>query len=121
MKLRMRGNTVRVRLTRSEVAAFGDHGFLEEITDFGNGQILVLRLASAPDISVGATFIDGRIEITLPEPDVRSWAASDQVAIKGGTQTIELLVEKDFTCLTPRDGDEDHDTFPHPREPDRSC
>ncbi len=121
MKLRIRGDTVRVRLTQSEVAAFAEHGFLEEITDFGNGQILVLRLASDPENSVGATFINGKIEITLPESEVSDWANSDAVSIKVGTQTIDLLVEKDFTCLTPRAGNEDHDTFPHPRGHDHSC
>lgn len=121
MKLRIRGNTVRVRLTQSEVAAFAEHRFIEEITDFGNDQTLILRLASDPERPVGATFINGKIEITLPESEVKIWADSDAVSIEGATPTIGLLIEKDFTCLTPRTGDEDADTFPHPRGHDHSC
>ncbi len=121
MKLRIRGNTIRVRLTQSEVASLGERGSLEEITDFGNEQRLVVRLSSGPQTSPGATFIDGTIEISLPFDQVDTWATSDDVSIEGSTPTLRILVEKDFTCLNPRAGDEDTDTFPHPRERDHSC
>ncbi len=115
MKLRIRGNTIRVRLTQSEVAAFADHGFIEEITDFGHGQILVCALTASEHTNPRATFVNGTIEISLPDDSVAEWAASDSVSIEGATETLSILVEKDFKCLTPRDVDEDADTFPHPR------
>jgi hypothetical protein len=121
MKLRIRGNTVRARLSQSEVAAFAENGSIEDTTDFGNGQRLVFAL-SARDVSApDATFIHGRIEITIPAKTMKDWANSDQIEIAGETETIKLLIEKDFKCLTPREGDEDHDTFPHPRENDLTC
>ena len=121
MKLRIRGNTVRARLSQSEVAAFAENGFIEEITDFGNGQILVCALTSVDAIEPRASFVNGTIEISIPTETVETWAATDQVEIAGETETIKLLIEKDFKCLTPREGDEDHDTFPHPREAESSC
>jgi hypothetical protein len=121
MKLRIRGNTVRARLSQSEVMAFAEIGSIEEPTDFGNGQQLVFALSATDAQAPDATFIDGRIEISIPAETVTSWANSDQVEIAGETKTIKLLVEKDFKCLTPRPGDEDYDTFPHPRESASSC
>ena len=121
MKLRIRGNTVRVRLTQTEVSALADHGYLEEITDFGHGQILVLSLIAPEASRPQATFVNGTIEIALPSDDVRDWADSDRVEIAGESETLRILIEKDFKCLTPRDGDEDADTFPHPRERDAAC
>ncbi len=121
MKLRIRGNTVRVRLTQSEVAALAENGFVEDITDFGNGQILVCSLLLDDSVRLNASFINGSIEITIPATTVSAWAATDEVEIVGETDTLKLSIEKDFKCLTPRPGDDDHDTFPHPRESESNC
>ena len=40
MKIRIKGNSVRVRLTRSEVDHFAETGYLEESTEFGNSHFL---------------------------------------------------------------------------------
>ncbi len=57
----------------------------------------------------------------LPESDVMQWASTEQVSITADEtlddgKLLKILVEKDFTCLTPRDGEDDSDTFPHPLE-----
>ena len=51
----------------------------------------------------------------------KQWVESDQVGLEGeqslgSANVLKILVEKDFTCLTKRKGDEDLDTFPHPQE-----
>lgn len=50
---------------------------------------------------------------------VQRWAGPKEVAIRGeqaltGDGALSILLEKDFTCLTPRDGEEDADSFPNP-------
>jgi hypothetical protein len=32
----------------------------------------------------------------------------------GGSERLRILVEKDWACLTARDGEEDVDAFPNP-------
>ena len=44
MKLRLQGNSVRLRLTRSEVERLRETGLVEESVDFGAGAALAYRL-----------------------------------------------------------------------------
>jgi hypothetical protein len=46
MKLRLQGNSVRLRLTRSEVERLREIGRVEESVDFGAGEVLAYRLQS---------------------------------------------------------------------------
>ena len=44
MKLRLQGNSVRLRLTRSEVERLREIGLVEELVDFGTAEVLAYRL-----------------------------------------------------------------------------
>ena len=46
MKLRLQGNSVRLRLTRSEVERLRETGLVEESIEFDSGESLVYRLQS---------------------------------------------------------------------------
>ena len=55
-----------------------------------------------------------------------AWASSSQVSMSGSLQlddgqTLELLVEKDFACLAPREGEDESDMFPHPSAETANC
>ena len=71
--------------------------------------------------NISARYEDGRVTVLLPGALAKRWVESDQVGLEGeqslgGGGALKILVEKDFTCLTKRGGDEDADTFPHPQE-----
>ena len=129
MKIRMRGNSVRVRLTRGEVARLALEGRVEEATEFGPGPEgrLVYSLASSDEArGLRARFAEGRIHLTVPTDAARRWAASDEVSLEAEQQlddgrSLRILVEKDFACLTKRAGAEDADTYPHPQEGMLAC
>lgn len=120
MKLRVRGNSLRLRLTRSEVASVAADGEVSERTVIGPGRALEYRLrtdAAARDVS--ADFRDGCVEVTLPAAIAAHWAGSEQVSIDAeqalaGGDALRILVEKDFACLAERPGEDDSDAFPHP-------
>ena len=121
MKLRIRGNSVRFRLTQTETANLIKNGLVEEKTDFGNGQIFVYAVSALPETEkIGAVFQNGRIEIQIPLAIAETWATSTEVGISETAHGLQILVEKDFNCLTPRKPEEDADTFPHPNL-DQSC
>lgn len=66
-----------------------------------------------------AHFIDRILTVQLPESEVQEWASSEQVSIVaeealGGGAHLAILVEKDFACLAPREGEDEADMFPHP-------
>ena len=117
MKLRIRGNSIRLRLTQSEVEAINNIGLVKEKTEFPNGQNFVYSLSVAENLkNISAEFSDGNMQILLPKEIAENWANSEVVGISAEVESLKILVEKDFKCLTPRAGDEDTDTFPHPKE-----
>lgn len=48
MKLRLQGNSLRLRLTRSEVVRLNGHGSVEEAASFGSGGSLIYRIQGRP-------------------------------------------------------------------------
>lgn len=121
MKLRIRGNSVRFRLTQTETMNLVKNGLVDEKTDFGNGQIFVYAVSALPaNEKIGAVFQNGRIEIQIPPSIAETWATSPEVGISETVHGLTILVEKDFNCLIPRNPAEDADTFPHP-QPNQSC
>ncbi len=117
MKLRIRGDSLRIRLSQSEVATFAERGALEDSTSFGPSGKLTYAMAFGD--SIGATLTGARILVTIPAAAARAWATNEEVGLEAaqstGEGTLKILVEKDFACLTPR-GEEDADAFPHPKE-----
>ena len=119
MKLRIRDNSVRLRLTRSEVDALREEGLVEARTDFPGDIGFRYVLESSPaSVTPGAYFSKNVMTVRLPETAVLAWATTDQVSIDGEQklddgESLSILVEKDFQCLTDRDEDES-DMFPHP-------
>ena len=120
MKLRIRGNSIRLRLTQSEVRRLADEGTVEESTDFGGGRRFGYRLRTDDVTAPVASFDGGAVLVRLPSDVVRRWADGNEVGIEGtqpvgGGATLKILVEKDFVCIDgPADENQD-DAFPNPR------
>jgi len=69
MKIRIKGNSIRYRLTKTEVETFCKVGFYEERTEFRD-QSFKYVLHSKENIShLGADFKKGTISMYLPEQD----------------------------------------------------
>jgi hypothetical protein len=118
----MRGNSIRLRLKKSEVEEFGANGCVEETIEFGaeENECFVYALASSENIeTVRAAFENNRMTIFLPKAQAEEWTRTNQVGIGAeqiisGNKTLQILIEKDFACLEERPGEDDADTFPHP-------
>ena len=119
MKLRIRDNSIRLRLTRGEVDRLRDDGLVSARTGFPDGREFEYVVESSPASVKPAAFLsDYVIKVCLPETAVLAWANSEEVSIRE-EQVIEdgkltILVEKDFACLAPREGEDESDMFPHP-------
>lgn len=117
MKLRLQGNSLRLRLTRSEVARLQEHGVVEETAAFGADQRLTYRvLKYAASDGVQADFRNGIITVHLPAGEVESWATSDEVGLYAQNGPMRIAIEKDFRCLTRSKEEEGPDAYPHPAE-----
>lgn len=127
MKLRIKDNSVRLRLTRSEVDTLRSSGIVASKIDFPGGRELRYRLESSPaSVSPAAFFSDNAVTVRLPETAVVPWVTTEQVSLQGeqllddGTM-LKILVEKDFACLTQREGEDESDMYRHPDADSFSC
>jgi len=120
VKLRIRDNSIRLRLTRGEVDILRDAGRVAGRTGFpGGSEFQYLVKGSTTSVNPGAFFSDNVITVKLPEASVLAWANSEQVSIAGEQrlddgELLSILVEKDFACLAPREGEDESDMFAHP-------
>jgi hypothetical protein len=115
MKLRIKGNSLRLRLTRGEVADLNETGTVSESVGFESGKNFIYKIA-ANDANdrVTVSFDDGQLLISVPEIQVREWAGSEQVSIAAIDLAPAVLIEKDFACLESRSGEDETDMFPNP-------
>jgi len=115
MKLRIQGNSLRLRVTQQEVARVRDGGHVESFIDLAPGGPLVYLLEGSPSAETMSATFDGRaIRVTIPMHQMTDWVESDRVSIEARSQTgIQLLVEKDFKCLH-RSVEQEPDAYPHP-------
>jgi len=124
VKLRIRDNSIRLRLERGEVDALRDNGMVSAKTGFPGGRDFGYVVESSPaSVNPGAVLSDSTVTVRLPETSVLAWANSEQVSIVGEQRlaegdTLSILVEKDFACLAPREGEDESDMFPHPNVDD---
>lgn len=127
MKLRIRDNSIRLRLTRTEVESARDDGLVSGTVPFSGGVTFGYVLESSPAcVKPVAQFSNNVLRVRLPEKDVHDWANSEAVSIaaeqlldEGGQ--LNILVEKDFACLAPREGEDESDMFPHPAQGSETC
>jgi hypothetical protein len=112
MKIRIKGNSLRYRLTRSDTAQLAEEGHLREVVDFGNKQ-LFYALQVVDDEQLSATYKDDVITIFVPKRLLQEFADTDKVGFEGTHGSLHLLVEKDFTCLDEVAEDQS-DNYPNP-------
>lgn len=124
MKLRIKGNSIRLRLSQTDVAQFITNGKFVETVDFGNAsepkfyyELLVSEIAE----NVRAEFNNGTISVLVPKNTAEDWATGDLVGIASDENSkLKILIEKDFACLAPREGEDESDNFPHPKT-EKNC
>ena len=119
MKLRILGNSIRLRVGRSELAELADKGTVADAIHFATGQALTYRIVADRSGNTSAGFAAGEITVAVPAGDVRSLATTDLVSIRGvqklpAGETLSILVEKDFECLVPRTGEDPRDLYDNP-------
>ncbi|WP_373517059.1 hypothetical protein [Pricia sp.] len=119
MKIRIKGNSVRFRLTQTEVKAVCDMDMVREETQFNEAHFVYAVKASNVHDHLTASFADQVITLFVPKDTLNDWYTNDQVGfyhteILDNGQKLDLILEKDFVCLDDRAEDES-DNYPNPR------
>lgn len=119
MKIRIEGNSIRLRLRQSEVAQLAEKGRVGEATHLPGGVFRYeLTLQSGLE-DLSAYLGPEGIAVNLPEGWGQAWPDDSRVGFEGvlpldGGKELHLLVEKDFVCLD-RDLSAQQDQYPHPK------
>ncbi|MBC2839271.1 hypothetical protein [Robiginitalea sp. SC105] len=119
MKIRIRGNTIRYRLTRPEVDTFCREGYLEEETVFPSGTFRYVLQAEDSISEPIADFRDGCVVVSLPASAQSDWLAEDRVGFSNSADwndpaRLSILVEKDFACID-NPAEDQSENFPNPK------
>jgi hypothetical protein len=119
MKLRIKGSSLRLRLTQGEMQQLADQGEVEERVPFAANANLTYRLKrDGAANAITATYAGNLMEIRVPDRQALEWCRTDLVTLShaqpvpGGE--LRIVLEKDFACLAPREGEDESDNFPHP-------
>ncbi len=126
MKLRIRDDSLRLRLSRSEVAAIARGEPVRAVMHVAPAAALTYALAPSAEVAAPEVQLEGgALTVRIPAETGRAWAESDDVSIRArqpaGDAELRVLIEKDFRCLAPREGEDEGDAFPHPRADQEQC
>ncbi len=118
MKLRVKGNSIRIRLTRSEVDNFSKNGYLEEKTDFGASAFRYAIKSKEGINGLEASFNLGKITLYVPSAVAKEWAVNETISYNNTIQISAdkqffLLLEKDFKCIDNANEDQS-DNYENP-------
>lgn len=120
MKLRIKANSVRIRLTKTEVSKLTNEGYLQETTVLP-GQSFVYALKSDENVTtLTIVFEDNLLTMIVPKSFTTNWYNNDIVGLDAWIQVNEnkklyLLLEKDFVCLDETTEDQS-DNYENPNK-----
>jgi hypothetical protein len=122
LKLRLHKQSIRVRLTQGEVDRLGQGESLDYTLQLGQNEGDGWRFLLTPSADIQeyrATYAGASLQVQIPLAQAQALAQTDLVTVEaslalGPNPPLKLFLEKDFQCLKPRTGDDDHDTFQHP-------
>jgi hypothetical protein len=121
MKLRLQGSTLRLRVTRSELARLQAGQRIEETVLFPNSSDASLRYTlevGSHSQPVQVAMLSYQIVVSISGDQLTSWSGEHQVGIYASlpvteNTNLEVAIEKDFACLDLSDAD-NQDTFANP-------
>jgi len=112
MKIRIKDNSIRFRLTQSEVSELGRNGIVSSFTEFVD-RPFIYTIEKSEDAVLSASFIENRIVMKMPEAMIEELVSTDTVGFDGQAGLVKLLVEEDFVCIDNTVEDQS-DNYPNP-------
>jgi hypothetical protein len=121
MKLRIKGNSLRLRVSRSELEQFLAGHRVEETIHFAPASQAKLTYALESTLQASAVRVRYRpqeVAVVLSEEQAHAWGKESEVGVYtavdvGPAGSLEVIIEKDFACLDRSDED-NNDTFNNP-------
>ena len=111
MKLRIKGNSLRLRLSKSDVATLAEKGRVSDQISFGFLSLTYELKMNNGIEKLQAFFSNDIISVHINESFAKAWKDNEVIGINGtqeikNEEVLKLLVEKDFQCLDPTHEDQ---------------
>src|SRR5215469_2197891 len=96
-----------------------ERGEVEDRVSFPGGAALRYRVrVDRHNQEISATYKSDLMEILVPKALSERWCDTDLVTLSATETTaageLRIVLEKDWACLAPREGEDESDNFPHP-------
>ena len=121
MKLRTNHNSIRIRLSQSNLEQFATEGKITESVNFSldPNNTLYYSLVTYPNEKVNVEFINNHLTVFVPHALAQQWTTTERVGFHehlniANNQQLFVLIEKDFQCLDDRPYEDETDNFPNP-------
>jgi hypothetical protein len=102
MRLRIRGNSLRLEISKTDLAKLVDAGKAEDVVRFSSEQSLRYAIEVRPTGAITAQYDKTSIVVTLPKSRLDLWARPEEVSVEGsqpigGGKVLQIVLEKDET------------------------
>jgi hypothetical protein len=118
MKLRLKGNTIRLRLSKSEVEALAANETVQEETQIGDTSF-VYQLKKEATGELKAQLKNHVLAVSIPHDFANDWPLNNTVGIDnkqvdGSIPSLYIVIEKDFKCIDNTEEDQ-ADNYDNPK------
>lgn len=119
MKLRIKDDSIRLRLSQTEVRLLKENGNVSTLCNISPVNALLYGIKSAGSSQWSVIYKDGKVIVSVPEDVLQHFYQENNISIdqrleNGRQQGLYLLIEKDFQCLTDRPHEDESELFPNP-------
>jgi hypothetical protein len=121
MKLRIKGNSLRLRVSRVDLANLLHDGRIDETIQFtpdARAKLTYGLEIRSCDQEISVQYYDCQVRLVLSTKAAMRWANGDEVGLYGESATdsepLQLSVEKDYACID-RDDADNAEAFPNPK------
>lgn len=116
MKIRIKGNSIRYRLSKTDIDQLAEQGKVSEKVDFPGRPLIYELVTNDNGETMTAAYENHTITVNMPKSMSNELQDPARIGQQGDNGNISILVEKDFVCLDNTTEDQS-DFFPHPGMP----
>lgn len=113
MKIRIKDNSVRYRLSQNEVTNLVKNGKTWSTCQFGTGELKYGILATDGK-ELSCSFDGNTITTRVPKSLLVNWDTDERVGFNHTVDDLYILLEKDWQCLKPREHEDESNLYQHP-------
>ena len=113
MKIRIKDNSIRYRLSKNEVTNLVKNGETWSTCTVGMRELRYGILATDAE-EISCNFDGHTITTKVPESLLINWDTDQRVGFSHTVDGLYILLEKDWQCLKPRDHEDESNLYQHP-------